>query len=325
MKNRRQFSIGLISAAACGLAPRYGIAQGYPTRTIRMLVGFGAGGSADLVARQLAQLMSTSLGQPVVVDNKTGAGGNIATAELARSAPDGYTLMLASPGQLVVNPLTQKSIGFDPKTAFTPIGLVSSSPLALVVPASSPFRTAAEFLAYGRKNPGKLNYASPGIGTSMHIGAEMLNTAAGMETVHVPYRGGGQSNGELIAGRIDYMIDLVGAITAGIDAGQLRVLAVGTPQRLARFPEAPTLSELVGDYELTSWAGLIAPPNLPTAVSNALSAALANAIKDARLRDLIVGRGGVQPDASAPFFAAHLERERRRVERTVVRAGLRLD
>ena len=320
MMQRRTFL-----AAGAALAAARAWAQGYPQRPIRMLVGFAAGGITDISARQLAEPMSAALGQPIVVENKSGAGGNLATAELARAAPDGYTLMLASPGQLVVNPLTQKSTGFDPKTPFSLIGLVNTSPFVVVVPANSPFKTAQELIAHGKQNPGKLSFASPGMGTTMHIGGEMFNAATGMAAVHVPYRGGSQSTTDLVAGRVHFMVDSLGAVSAQIESGQLRVIAVTTPARMPRFADLPAMNELIPDFELSSWLGVVGPPRLSADVVQTLAAALAKAQKDTRYADAVTRRGSVIADPSPAFFASHLERERQRVERTVVKTGLRLD
>ena len=319
MMQRRSLLCG---TALLGLAPGLLRAETYPSRPVKLLVGFAAGGVTDLSARALAEHLGRELGQPVIVDNRSGAGGNIASAELSRATPDGYTLMLASPGQLVVNPLTHKTLGYDRNTAFSLIGLTSTSPFVLVVPANSRFRTLAEFLDFGKKNPGKLTFASPGIGTTMHIGGEMLNAAAGLQAVHVPYRGGSQSTGDLVAGRVDFMIDSVGAVTTQLDAGQLRVLAAATPQRLPRFADQPTLAEVFPDVELSSWLGVVGPPNLPSAILATVSGALQRAVATPAYKEYTVSRGGTPADPRPEAFASHLQREKRRVEKTVVARNL---
>jgi len=301
------------------------VAQKYPSRPVRMLVGFAAGGITDITARMLAEVLTPILGQNVVVENKAGAGGNIATAELARATPDGHTLMLASPGQLVVNPMTQSSPGFDPKTPFTLIGMTNTSPFVVVVPANSPFRSVAEMVAWGKANPGKLTFASPGIGTTMHIGGEMLNAFTNVGAVHVPYRGGAQSTGDLVAGRVDFMIDSLGAVNTQVTSGSLRVIGVTGPQRLPRFPEAAAMVESFPEFELSSWLGLVGPPRLPPDVTATLAAALARAVREPKFADHIAQRGSSTTDPSPAGFAAHLERERGRIDRTVVRRGLKLD
>jgi len=300
-------------------------AQKYPNRPIRVLVGFAAGGITDLTARMLTEVMSPLVGQNMVVENKAGAGGNIASAELARSAPDGYTLMVASPGQLVVNPMTQSTLGFDPKTEFSLIGMTNTSPFVVVVPSNSPFRSVADLVAWGKANAGKLTYASPGIGTTMHIGGEMLNAFTGVGAVHVPYRGGAQSTADLVAGRVDFMIDSLGATSSMIAAGQLRVIGVTGGQRMDRFPEAAAMIETYPDFELSSWLGLVGPPRLPAPVLDILSSALAKAVRMPKFVEHMQSRGSSVTDPSPTAFARHLERERRRIERTVVKTGLKLD
>lgn len=302
------------------------LAQKYPARPIRVLVGFGAGGITDITARMLVDSMSPILGQNMIVENKAGAGGNIATAELARSAPDGHTLMVASPGQLVVNPMVQtSSLGFDPKTQFSLIGLTNTSPFVVVVPANSPFRSVAEMVNWGKANPGKLLFASPGIGTTMHIGGEMLNAFTSVGAVHVPYRGGAQSTADLVAGRVHFMIDSLGATSHVIASGQLRVIGVTGSQRMERFPEAAALVETYPDFELSSWLGLVGPPRLPADVITTLAGALARAVANPKFREHMEKRGSSVTDASPAHFAAHLERERRRIERTILKTGLKLD
>jgi tripartite-type tricarboxylate transporter receptor subunit TctC len=315
----------LTSTCAAVLASPHAWAQGYPSRPIRLLVGFAAGGITDITARQLAEPLSAALGQPVVVENKAGAGGNIASAELARTTPDGYTLMLASPGQLVVNPLTQKSLGFDPKTPFSLIGLANTSPFVVVVPSNSPFRTIQELIAYGKQNPGKLNFGSPGMGTTMHIGGEMFNAYTDMAALHIPYKGGSQATTDLVAGRVNFMVDSLGAVSTQLDAGQLRVLAVTTPSRMTRFPDQPAMNELIPDFELSSWLGVVGPPKLPADIVAALSGALNKAVKDPKYVETVTRRGSQQADSSPAYFTGHLERERQRVERTVIKSGLKLD
>jgi tripartite-type tricarboxylate transporter receptor subunit TctC len=323
MNNQRRKLITTLATLPLWSAAAW--AQKYPSRPVRLLVGFAAGGITDITARMLAEALSPVLGQNVIVENKAGAGGNIATSELARATPDGHTLMVASPGQLVVNPMTQSSPGFDPKTPFTLIGMTNTSPFVVVVPASSRFRTVAEMVAWGKENPGKLSFASPGIGTTMHIGGEMLNAATGVDAVHVPYRGGAQSTSDLVAGRVDFMIDSLGAVNTQITSGALRVIGVTGAQRLPRFPDAATMIETYPDFELSSWLGLVGPPGLPPEVTATLAAALGRAVRDPRFVAHMAQRGSNVTDPSPAAFTAHLERERKRIESTVVRRGLKLD
>lgn len=322
MNQRRTVIAGLATLPLWSASAR---AQKFPSRPVRLLVGFASGGITDITARMLAEALTPILGQNVIVDNKAGAGGNIATSELARAVPDGHTLMVASPGQLVVNPMTQSSPGFDPKTPFTLIGMTNTSPFVVVVPANSRFRSVSEMVAWGKENPGRLTFASPGIGTTMHIGGEMLNAFTGVDAVHVPYRGGAQSTGDLVAGRVDFMMDSLGAVNTQITSGALRVVGVTGAQRLARFPDAAPMVETFPDFELSSWLGLIGPPRLPADVTATLAAALARAVREPKFVEHMAQRGSNVTDPSPSAFTAHLDRERKRIERTVVLRGLKLD
>jgi len=320
MKKR---TAALLLALCASLAPAW--AGDYPDRPVKMLVGFGAGGITDITARQVAEEMGQVLGQAVVVENRTGAGGNIASAELARAQPDGYTVMLASPGQLVVNPLTQKSPGFDPKTRFTLLSMVNRSPFVFVVPANSRFRSVQELVAWGKQNDGALTFASPGLGTTMHIAGEMLQVAAGVKAVHVPYRGGAQSTSDLVAGRVDFMIDSLGAVNAQVKAGQLKVLAVASDRTLPEFPDAPLLSSIYPGLEVSSWLGVVGPPDMRPEAKQALVKAVEHAARAPRFVQTVEARGSETAPLGPDAFASHLARERERVERTVVKTGLRLD
>lgn len=313
----------LLLVLGASLLPAW--AATFPDRPVKMLVGFAAGGITDITARQVAENMSRTLGQPVVVENRAGAGGNIATAELARAQPDGYTIMLASPGQLVVNPLTQKSPGFDPKTQFTLVSLANESPFVFVVPAKSKFNSVPEMVAWGKTHQEGLTFASPGLGTTMHIAGEMLQVMAGVKAVHVPYRGGAQSTNDLVAGRVDFMIDSVGAVAGQIQAGQLRVLAVASGKKLPQFPDAPLLSSIYPGLEVSSWLGVVGPPGLPVDVQRTLVRAVEQAVREPAYVQMLEKRGSVVAPAGPDAFATHLAKERERVERTVVKAGLRLD
>jgi tripartite-type tricarboxylate transporter receptor subunit TctC len=323
MKKIRSIATLVLALAAGALPPAW--AAAFPERPIKMLVGFAAGGITDITARQIAENMSRTLGQAVVVENRAGAGGNIATSELARAQPDGYTLMLASPGQLVVNPLTQKSPGFDPKTKFTLVSLANESPFVLVVPANSRFKSVADMVAWGKSNEGGLTFASPGLGTTMHIAGEMLQVMAGVKAVHVPYRGGAQSTTDLVAGRVDFMIDSVGAVATQLQAGQLKVLAVASGRKLAQFPDVPLLSSMYPGLEVSSWLGVVGPPGMPEDVQRTLVRAVEQAVREPAYVQMLEKRGSVVAAAGPEAFAAHLAKERARVERTVVKAGLRLD
>ncbi|SPA41215.1 BugT protein [Cupriavidus taiwanensis] len=315
----------MLLGAASFIASATSAEPAYPARPIRLIVGFAAGSITDITARQIAVGMGKELGQPVVVDNRTGAGGNIASAELARARPDGYTLMATTPGQLVVNPLTQKAIGFDPGTRFTLISLVNEGPFVFVVPANSRFQSVPQLVAWGKTNGSKLTYASAGIGTTSHIAAEMLQVFGGIKAVHVPYRGGSQATNDLIAGRVDFMVDSLGSVAQQVQAGQIRVLATGGASRLPQFPDIPTLSETYPDFIASSWLGVTGPPGLAPGVVSALARAVERSARDPHFVASLEQRGGRVAKPGPDAFSSLVDKERARVERTIVRAGITLE
>src|SRR5690625_3806281 len=235
--------VGLI-AMAIGLLPALAAAaDDYPQRPVRLLVGFGSGGPTDVIARIFQNQAADILGQPLVVENRPGSGGNIAAEMLAKAAPDGYTIMLGTPGQLAVNRYLYSSLNYDPATDFVPIAQVTSAMLNLVVPAESPFETLEDLLAYAAENPGDLAFGSAGNGSTMHIGGEMLNVMAGTDMLHVPYRGSAAANVDLLANRLDLMIDSQSTTVPHIRSGKLRLLAVtgGEPTRTSRTPRSSAM------------------------------------------------------------------------------------
>lgn len=297
----------------------------FPERPITMVVGFSAGGITDSTARVLAEELGNALGQAVIVDNRPGAGGNIASAALARTTPDGYTIMLASPGQLVVNPLTQESLGYDRDTKFTLISLANESPFVFVVPPDSQFNSVEELVQWGKDNEGKLTFGSPGIGTTMHIGGEMLKVFAGIDAVHVPYRGGAQSSTDLMAGRVHFMIDSLGAVSSLIRNNQLKLLAIASGEPMDEFPGVPTLSDTYPGLAVSSWLGVVAPPDVPESIVKKLVAGVEQAVKAPKYVQLLENRGSRPAKVGPEAFAEHLATERDRVQQTIVKAGLKLD
>ncbi|MCR0985676.1 Bug family tripartite tricarboxylate transporter substrate binding protein [Roseomonas populi] len=315
----------LEAAALAPLAPRPLHAQGFPTRAVKLLVGFAPGGATDIAARLLQPLLAEALGQPVVVENRSGGGGNVATDLLVHAEPDGYTLMLASPGQLVVNPLLDPRFTFDAARDVTAIGQTTSSPLVLVVPANSPYRDARALIDAARARPGKMNYASAGIGSSMHIAGEMLKAYGGLDITHVPYRGSGPAVTDLIAAGVDFMIDSVSTTTPHIRNGVLRALAQTGAEPFQEMPEVPLLKDIVPGVMITTWLGLVGPARLPAQIVARLSDALRGAVQGpvftARMKDL-----GSQAYWAGPGdFAAHLAAERQRAAEVIRRAGIRLE
>ena len=238
----------------------------YPSRTIKMIVPYPAGGTTDLLGRLVADQLKTGLGATVVVENKPGAGTTLGAEQVARSEPDGYTLLMATSTTLAINKTLYKKLPYDPVKDFTPIALLAGVPFALIVNPMLPAKTLAEFIAYAKSKPGELAYGSAGNGSPQHLGAEMLRTAAGIDIRHVPYRGSVPAMLDVIAGHIPFMIvDLQPALQQ-IREGKVRVLGVTTPKRVAAAPDIPTLAEAgLPGFELVAWQGVVAPAGVPRA------------------------------------------------------------
>src|SRR3989440_1238982 len=234
-------------------------AQDYPSRAVKIIVPFPAGGTADVMPRIFTEWLSRKWGQPVVIENRTGAAGNIGAEAVAKADPDGYTLLSAPPPPLVINHNLYPKLGFDP-TEFVPIVIMGRVPNALVVNPKVPFNSVAELIAYARANPGKLTSATQGNGTTSHLTSEMFQLMAGVKFQHVPYRGSAPALTDLVAGSVDLMFDNLGVSLALVKGGQLRLLAVATPQRMPTFPDVPTIAPTPPRLESAGRCAVVAPP-----------------------------------------------------------------
>jgi tripartite-type tricarboxylate transporter receptor subunit TctC len=244
----------------------------YPDKPIRMVVPFAPGGGTDLIARTLGAGMSQALGQQVLIDNKPGAGTLIGTDAVAKSVPDGYTIVIASFAH-AVNPSMVPKLPYNAETAFTPITLIGKGPNVLVVRADSPFKTVGDIIAAAKAKPGKLNYASQGNGTSAHMAGEMFTNLAKVDLVHVPYRGAGPAITDLLGGQVDMIFGTAAAVSTFVDSGKLRAIAVTTAQPSSALKGVPTVAETLPGYAVESWYGLYAPAGTPADVINKLNAA----------------------------------------------------
>ncbi|WP_454689087.1 tripartite tricarboxylate transporter substrate binding protein [Achromobacter aloeverae] len=249
-------------------------AAGYPDKPIRIILGFPGGGGADVLLRSVTPGLAQELGQPIIVDNRPGAGGNLAMDAVARAAPDGYTLLMGSPG-LATNPFLYKDLPFDPLKDFAPIGMVGSVQNVLIVRPSLHIDTVADLVRYAKEHPGVLNVASSGNGTSLHLAAELFKRDTGVNIVHVPYRGGPPAMTDLLGDRVDMMFNVLPQALAQIKAGKLKALAVTAAQRSPMLPDVPTMQEAgVKGYTATTWNGLLAPAGTPPAIVDKINAAL---------------------------------------------------
>jgi tripartite-type tricarboxylate transporter receptor subunit TctC len=297
--------------------------QNYPNQPIRIVVGYAAGGTTDILARSLGEQMGKILGQTIIVDNKPGAASNIGAAYVAQSKPDGYTLYMATVASHGINPALYKGkLTFDPLKDFAPISLVASIPLALVTSVKLPVKTLAEFVEYARKNPGKLNYASSGNGSPGHLAAAMFNDAMKLDIVHIPFKGGALANTSVMAGDTQLTFATLPGVLPHVQAGKLNVLAVTTAARSKEIPQTPTIAEAakLSDYEINTWNALLAPKGTPPAVVERLNAAIAQAMKSP---DLIqrFEREGATPVTSSPeqlhtFIASEIVKWGKVVDRT---------
>src|SRR6185369_8215214 len=273
----------LIATAAALVATAPANAQqsaaDYPNKPVRVIVTVPAGGGVDTVTRIVTEKMRTKLGQPFVIENKGGAGGNIAAESVFQAEPDGYTLMTTQPAPITTNVVLYKKLNFDP-TAFEPIAIMSSAPNVLLVKQDFPAKTLAEFMTYVKANPGKLNYASQGPGTTSHLTAELFNKLAGTQLVHVPYKGTGPALIDIAAGHVDMIFMQLEAAMKLHEGGKARILAVTTEKRIAALPDIPTMGEAgLKDFISDTWNAMAAPPKTPAPIVAKLNAAVNDALK----------------------------------------------
>jgi tripartite-type tricarboxylate transporter receptor subunit TctC len=308
------------------LASLAAFGQGYPSKPIRLIVPFAAGGGNDNVARLVGKALSGSLGQQVVIDNRPGAGGVLGAELAAKSAPDGYTLFLGGVGSHAINPNLHERLPYDPIKDFAPVALLASAPLMLVVHPSVPAGSTREFIALARLKPGRLNYASNGSGSSSHLAAVMFEAMAGVEMVHVPYKGLSPALADLLSGRVQLMFSSVVAILPHIKAGKLRGLAVTASKRLALMPELPTLAESgLAGYEASSWYGVLAPAGTPEEVVARLNAEMVKALDQPEVRNSLLGEGAEPVGGPPEKFAAHIKSEKERLGKLIRDAKIRLE
>jgi tripartite-type tricarboxylate transporter receptor subunit TctC len=301
-------------------------AQDYPNRPITLVVPFPPGGSTTIVARTVSDKMSEVLGQSIVIDNRGGAGGTVGSRAVSKNAPDGYTILLGYTGTLAIGPTLYGNVGYDPRKDFEPIGRIGTAPNTLVVHPSLPVHSVAELIAYGKANPGKLNYGSAGIGTVSHVCGEYFATAAGVTLTHIPYKGTGPAITDLLGGHIPMAFAPIPATHENAQAGKLRMLAVTSAVRSTLLPDVPTIAEsALPGFEAVLRYGLVAPPGTPRPMIEKLNAALnaALASPDVRARLAI---DGAEPLPGTPAeYAADIDREEAQWSKVVKASGAKAE
>ena len=301
-------------------------AQGaYPARPVTVIVPQAAGGANDAIARIVSQKLTEVMGQSFIVDNRPGAGGNVGTAQVAKSKPDGYTLMLTTNSAQVINPFIYKSTGFDPIKDFEPVGLVASAGYVLVANSAFPANSVTDLIAMAKAKPGQINYASAGNGTLNHLIGEMFKHSAGIDLVHVPYKGSGAAATDLAGGQIPVSIQSVPSSLPFLQSGKIKVLAVVNEKRLASMPNVPTIGETLPGFGSTPWYGLLAPAGTPKDVIAKLQAGLAKALAGKDVADKLGAQGCEVLTSSPAQFAALIRDDLPRWSKIVKESGARVD
>ena len=322
MMRRRDF---LATAAATCFAPTMALGQGeWPQRSVSLVVPFGAGGSADLVARMFAQHFKAKSGASIVVENKGGAGGSIGSAYVAKAAPDGYTLLLGTVSTHAINPSLYTKLPFNPEADFTPITPIVRLPNLLVINNKLPVKTVAELVAYLKANDGKLNFGSAGNGTSGHLSTIMFMKAIGVNMTYIPFRGTADEMAAMIGGHIDLAIDSMTTIWPIAKSGDVRALAVTTPQRVATAPDLPAIGETIKGYEAIGWQGLFAPAGTPKPIVEQLAAEVKRIFLQPELIKALQNVGGEPLPMAPDEFARFVQAERVKWGAVVKEAGIKI-
>ncbi|AMN38614.1 Bug family tripartite tricarboxylate transporter substrate binding protein [Rhodoplanes sp. Z2-YC6860] len=308
----RKLALSLLALAlTLPLAASMARADDYPNKPIKIIVPYAAGGGTDIVARIVALKLQEKWGQAAVVENRAGAGGNVGAEVVFNAPPDGYTLLFTAQGPLVVNQYLFDKIPYEPEK-FTPISLVMVAYSALLANPKLPAKDLKELIAYAKANPGKLNYASQGIGTAAHLIAELFKSMAGVQINHVPYRGSGPALNDLVAGHVDLMFGELAPSYQYIQSGQLRALAVSSETRIANLPDVPAVTEVVPGFKVTSWWCMVGPPNMPADLTSKISSAVGEVMREAEVKDRLSGMSMVSTGSSPAELSKFIDEEAKR-------------
>lgn len=315
----------LVLAAAFALAPDGGAsAQPYPNKPIRLIISAPPGGITDILARVISDKVSASIGQRIIAENKAGAGGNIAAEYVAKSAPDGYTFLISNIGTIAFHQWIYKELGFDPLNDFDPVGPVADGPSIVAIWDKLPVANLREFIDYAKQNPGKINYGSAGVGTMPHLVADLFGRMTGIEMVHVPYRGANPAAVDLAIGQIQTTFIALGSMRAQLSAGQVRMLAIASKQRLAAIPDVPTLEEAgVPGYEAVNWFSLFAPAKTPLEIRELFNLHVQKMYDDPVVVKRLADGGMVPMKESVAEFTARVKNDHARWGEIIRRAGVK--
>jgi len=314
---------GLIAAAVFAWS---GLCQAFPDKPVRFIIGFTPGGPSDILARAVGQKLAERWGQQVVIENRPGAGGNLAAEAVAKSAPDGHTWLLGNNSILATNQSLYRKLPYDPVRDFAPVALVAVQPNILVVHPDVPAKSVSDLIGLLKKNPGKLNYASSGAGAAAHLAGELFKTMAGVDMVHVPYKGAQPALTDLIAGQVQLMFATSASVIPYMKAGRLRALAVTTAQRSPSVPELPTISEAgLPGFEATTWHGVVVPSAVPAPLVQRLNQELNSILSEKDLRERLAGLGAEVLTGTPREFADYIAREIPKWAKVVKDSGARAD
>jgi tripartite-type tricarboxylate transporter receptor subunit TctC len=314
----------LLAAVALTLPlPGSALGQTYPTQTVRIVVPFAAGGTTDLLARLAAEGLRGRLGQPVIVDNKPGAGGNIGAAEVVRSAPDGHTLLLATPGPLAVNQYIYANPGYDAEKQLVGVTNIAIVPNVLLASHKSGIGSVAELVKKAKEKPGALNFGSAGVGSTSHLSVELLSTVADIKMVHVPYRGISPAMTDLFSGQIDLLVDNLPTALPMIEDGRVKAIGITVTSRADSLPDVPTIAETLPGFDVGSWFGLVAPAGTPKPVLDKIAAAVRDLLAEEATRVKVIKMGGI-PDAGTPEkFDNLIKQEQRKFRDLIAKANIK--
>lgn len=325
MMHRRNL-MGVLAAAAMAGVSGHTAADTFPSKTLTIVVPFPAGGALDVVARSMAEEMRKTLAQPIIVDNKAGAGGTVGSGLVARATPDGHTILLGSVATHAIAAGLYAKLPYDPLTDFVPITQLTSGPLVLAVPEQLKINSVEELVAAAKKQPGSINYASTGNGTALHLAGELFKSAAGIQSQHIPYRGGAQATTAMLAGEVGYMLGNTQLVMPHIKSGKLRALAVTGSQRLEALPDVRTLGEAgIAGVDVVTWFGLFAPAGTPRAVVDRLNADALKALSTSAVKQQLATLGDQPVGTSVDAFSAFVRSEHKRWTEVVKTAGVKIE